>query len=162
MKPYIGTKTLLAQPMTRAAYNDYRGWELPANENGDDEGYLVEYTDSPGGNDSRHAGYISWSPKAVFERAYQLFDSIPNKLTLDDIKAKIVGDTFVRIEGTTHITCHLKLENGFVVVGTSGCIDPAVFDQEIGSKIAYDDAVDKIWQLEGYLLKERRHQAGLE
>lgn len=161
MKTYIGTKKILAQPMTRAAYNEYRGWELPANENGDDEGYLVEYTDSPSGNDSRHAGYISWSPKDVFDRAYSATDDIPNKLTIDDLKAKIVGETFTHIGDSTTIACHLKLENGFVVTGTSACIDPAIFDKDIGMSIAYDNAVDKIWMLEGYLLKERRFNAGL-
>lgn len=71
MKTYIGTKLIRATPMTRAKYNDYRGWTLPTNENGDDAGYLVEYIDGGKANDSRHAGYISWSPKAVFDRAYR-------------------------------------------------------------------------------------------
>lgn len=42
---YIGTKTVHASPMTRAAYNDYRGWKLPENENGDDAGFLVMASD---------------------------------------------------------------------------------------------------------------------
>lgn len=71
MKQYIGTKVILAAPMTRAEYNDYRGWELPADENGADEGYLVEYTDKPNQqNHPDHEGYVSWSPKEVFEGAY--------------------------------------------------------------------------------------------
>lgn len=70
-KMYWGTKQILAWSMTRQEYNDYRGWELPANECGTDEGFLVEYIDGGQSNDSRHIGYISWSPKDVFERAYQ-------------------------------------------------------------------------------------------
>ena len=69
-KTYIGTKVIHALPMTRQAYNDYRGWQLPDNEDGADDGYLVEYVDGGKANDPRHAGYISWSPKDVFERAY--------------------------------------------------------------------------------------------
>jgi len=68
---YIGTKEIFATPMNRADYNVYRGWELPADENGADEGFLVEYIDGGKANDSRHAGYISWSPAEVFERAYK-------------------------------------------------------------------------------------------
>lgn len=68
---YTGTKTVEASPMTRGVYNEYRGWTLPLNENPDDQGYLVEYTDGGKANDSRHAGYISWSPKDVFERSYK-------------------------------------------------------------------------------------------
>lgn len=71
MKQYIGTKVVLAVPMTRAEYDDYRGWQLPADEDGTDVGYLVEYTDKPNQqNHPDHAGYISWSPKEVFEGAY--------------------------------------------------------------------------------------------
>lgn len=71
MKLYNGTKTVRACPMSRLAYNQFRGWELPADENGDDEGYLVEYTDGGQANTTVYAGYVSWSPKAVFERAYR-------------------------------------------------------------------------------------------
>lgn len=70
MKTYIGTKIVNAQPMTRASYNDLRDWVLPANENGDDEGYLVEYTDGGQPNHPDFAGYVSWSPKAQFDAAY--------------------------------------------------------------------------------------------
>ena len=71
MKNYIGTKTIKAKPMTRLEYNNYRGWELPSDENGEDKGYLVEYLDSPNKNHPDHEGYISWSPKDVFEKAYK-------------------------------------------------------------------------------------------
>jgi hypothetical protein len=71
MKRYVGTKFLLATPMTRGEYNDYRGWEMPVGENQSDAGYLVEYEDGGKTNDSRHAGYISWSPADVFERTYK-------------------------------------------------------------------------------------------
>lgn len=45
MSLYIGTKLLTALPMNRAAYNSYRAWVLPTDENGADEGFLVEYVD---------------------------------------------------------------------------------------------------------------------
>jgi len=72
-KQYIGTKVISGTPMTRIQYNDYRGWVIPEDENPLDEGYLVEYEpneDSPP-NHIDHAGYISWSPKSVFEEAYK-------------------------------------------------------------------------------------------
>ena len=71
MKTYIGTKTLRAKPMGRADYNELRGWELPADENPDDEGYLVEYLDGGKPNHVDFTGYISWSPKVQFEAAYR-------------------------------------------------------------------------------------------
>lgn len=66
-----GTKQIIAWPMTRQDYNDYRGWQLPADEDGSDEGFLVEYLDGGAQNHPNHIGYISWSPKDVFERAHQ-------------------------------------------------------------------------------------------
>jgi len=71
MQKFIGTKIIQAQEMTRAEYNDYRGWELPADEDGADAGYLVEYLDGGKANHHDHAGYISWSPADVFARAYR-------------------------------------------------------------------------------------------
>ena len=71
MKSFIGTKMILARPMGRGEYNAYRGWVCPADENPEDEGFLVEYVDGGKANHPAHAGYISWSPKDVFERAYR-------------------------------------------------------------------------------------------
>jgi len=70
MQHYIGTKRILAKPMTRKEYNDFRGWQVPADENPDDAGYLVEYLDGGAANTKSYDGYVSWSPKDVFERAY--------------------------------------------------------------------------------------------
>lgn len=59
--------------------------------------------------------------------------------------------------------CVLVLENGFTVTGESACASPENFDAEIGKKIAYDNAREKIWLLEGYLLKEKlNHQIKIQ
>lgn len=70
MKTYICTKTVRAKPMTRQAYNDLRGWTMPADEDGTDAGYLVEYLDGGKANHPDYANYISWSPADVFDRGY--------------------------------------------------------------------------------------------
>lgn len=51
--------------------------------------------------------------------------------------------------------CVLVLKNGFTVTGESACASPANFDADLGRKIARTNAVNKIWPLEGYLLKQR-------
>ena len=86
MKTYIGTKVVNATPMNRLDYNVYRGWNLPENENGADEGYLVEYTDGGKPNDSRHLGYISWSPAAQFDGAYRETSGLTFGLALESLK----------------------------------------------------------------------------
>ena len=68
---HIGVKQINAKAMTRKEYNEMRGWTVPADENPDDAGYLVEYIDGGQSNHKDFAGYISWSPANVFERAYR-------------------------------------------------------------------------------------------
>lgn len=59
-KTYEGVERVRARPMNRGEYIAFRGWQLPADENPADDGYLVECM----------GDFISWSPKDVFERAY--------------------------------------------------------------------------------------------
>ena len=56
--------------------------------------------------------------------------------------------------------CILVLKNGFTVTGESACASPENFDAEIGRKIARENAKQKIWTLEGYLLKQRLFEGG--
>lgn len=51
--------------------------------------------------------------------------------------------------------CVLILRNGFTVTGESACASPENFDAEIGRKIARQNAVQKIWPLMGYALKDK-------
>ena len=51
--------------------------------------------------------------------------------------------------------CVLTLKNGFTVTGESACASPENFDAELGHKIARQNAVNKVWPLMGYALKER-------
>ena len=70
MDLFIGTKMIRAVAMNRQDYNNFRGWDLPANEDGDDAGYLVEYLDGGKPNVEGYAGYVSWSPEEQFNNAY--------------------------------------------------------------------------------------------
>ncbi|HII0107910.1 TPA: Gp49 family protein [Klebsiella variicola] len=69
-----------------------------------------------------------------------------------------VGAAWTAHKSTDLLTfCVLVLKNGFTVTGESACASPENFDPEIWRKIARDNAVNKIWMLEGYLLKQRLH-----
>jgi hypothetical protein len=54
--------------------------------------------------------------------------------------------------------CVLVLKNGFTVTGQSACASPENFNEDIGRRLAFTDAKNKIWQLEGYLLRQRLHE----
>lgn len=86
MKTYIGTKLINATPLTRGDYNAYRGWTPPANEDQTAPGYLVEYLDGGKPNDTRHAGYISWSPAEQFDNAYRETTGLPFGLAIEALK----------------------------------------------------------------------------
>lgn len=78
-----------------------------------------------------------------------------NQVTKESITAKITKVAYHQFRGTTLTVCVITVENGFTVTGESACVDPANFNQEIGESIAYDNAFEKLWALEGYLLKQR-------
>lgn len=82
----VGTKIVYASPMNREQYTSYRGWALPEDENGEDEGFLIEYTDGGEPNHPNHKGYISWSPKDQFENAYANTDEMPFEGALTFLK----------------------------------------------------------------------------
>lgn len=77
------------------------------------------------------------------------------RLTPSLIDAVIVGEDYHVFPNTTLTVCCLTLKNGFTVTGESAAASPENFDREIGKKVARENARNKIWQLEGYLLKEK-------
>jgi hypothetical protein len=83
MKKYIGIKEINAKPMNRLEYNQFRNWELPSDENGKDEGYLVEYINSSTSNTKEYKGYVSWSPKKEFEDSYKIADTFYDRLLIE-------------------------------------------------------------------------------
>lgn len=80
------------------------------------------------------------------------------RLTPVLIEAAIAGEAYHVFPGTQLTVCCLTLRNDFTVVGESACASPENFDAEIGRRIARENAKQKIWALEGYLLKERLHR----
>ena len=81
------------------------------------------------------------------------------RVTDAHIDATIAKAEYTLVPDTTLTICVLTLTNGFTVVGHQACADPAIFDADIGRRIARENAREQIWQLEGYLLKQRRHEA---
>lgn len=77
------------------------------------------------------------------------------RLTPDLIDSKIKSVDFHVFDGSCLTVCCMTLENGFTVTGESACASPENFNREIGEKISRENARNKIWMLEGYLLKER-------
>jgi hypothetical protein len=75
----------------------------------------------------------------------------PNKLTLEMIHGLIQSTDYLRFKTLT--ICVLTLKNGAMVTGESNVIDPANYDEKLGEDAALNNAVQKIWGLEGYAMK---------
>ncbi len=76
------------------------------------------------------------------------------RVTLDDVKAEIVGETFTVLPGGRVTVCELTLKNGFTVRGESAVVFIENFNAEIGRRIARENAIEKIWPLLGFRLRD--------
>lgn len=152
LQKYICHKQVHAMPMTRGDYNQYRGLQIPANEDPTDNGYLVIY----GRGTPDH--YESWSPQKQFIDGYRPY---ANSVTPDRINELMeqVEYRFERVGNTTVTACWAFLPNGFQLgYGQSACVDPNKFDQADGERWALERCQqatrNKLWELEGYRLAQ--------
>ena len=82
------------------------------------------------------------------------------RLTPAHIDSTIKDISYHRLTDVLTV-CVLTLMNGFTVTGESACASPENYNEEIGNKVAFENAREKIWALEGYLLKEKLYQKSL-
>lgn len=80
----------------------------------------------------------------------------PHRVSLESIQEKISQIEFHHPHLCPHMTvAYVQMDNGFVVIGESAPADPENFDRALGEKFAVENAIRKIWPLEGYVLCER-------
>lgn len=137
MKKYIGTKMVEAEKATR--------------ENGE-EGYRIRYSD----------GYVSWSPKEVFEKAY-LPVSINQNLRTEapsisqEMVDNFIDHTEVITMGDKTTVVRAVLKNGFEIVESSACVSAENYDEKLGEEICMEHIKNKVWFLLGFLLQTAVH-----
>ena len=137
MEKYIGTKMVEAEKATR--------------ESGE-EGYRVRYSD----------GYVSWSPKEVFEKAY-LPVSINRNLRTEapsisqEMVDNFIDHTEVITMGDKNTVVRAVLKNGFEIVESSACVSAENYDEKLGEEICMKHIKNKVWFLLGFLLQTAVH-----
>lgn len=77
-----------------------------------------------------------------------------NIMTLDVIKA-IKQEQYYTFPDTHVVVCCLSLQNGYHIIGKSYCVDPDLFDEQLSRYVARDEALNQVWTLEEYAMKER-------
>lgn len=149
MKQYIGTKLIEAEPAYRV---DGKVVTLAENKvpcgNEIEHGYKLRYAD----------GYESFSPQAVFERAYLPLE-VNGKLktAAPSISAEMVErfidhhETVTMGSKTTVVRAVLK--NGFTIVESSSCVSAENYDEKLGEEICMERIRNKVWELLGFLLQ---------
>lgn len=140
MLRYIGVKIIDAEPMSENAFN-----ELMCNDKTSlgREGYKVVYEN----------GYVSWSPKDVLEKAYlPMGHGNKNTITISMVEQFIASLEVTKLgEKTTVVKA--VLNNGFIIVESSSCVDPANYDEKIGRDVCVGRIKNKIWEFLGFMLQ---------
>lgn len=95
--------------------------------------------------------------EATTETRIQELGATAPRLTPAQIDAVIAKKEFFRLTDVLTV-CVLTLANGFTVTGESACASPENYRQEIGESVAFENARQKIWVLEGYLLKQKLYE----
>ena len=99
------------------------------------------------------------SSEASIEQQLKQQGADAPRLSPEHIDQTIVDEAYYVFPNTTVTVCCLTLKNGFNVIGKSATVSPSNFNEEIGRTVARAKAREQIWELEGYLLKERLHEA---
>lgn len=143
MDRYISFKMTKAAPMNLYEYSmNIKGVDCKEENK---EGYYVVYPD----------GYESWCPKEVFEATnMQIADNCTiSQQNVDDF----IADMKISTIGEKTTVVHATLMNGFEIIESSSCVDPANYNEILGADICKQKIKDKIWNLLGFLLQTARY-----
>ena len=91
----------------------------------------------------------------IFASSYTPAEPVVNAVTRTSIEAKIRSTTYTVLEDTNITVCNLTLTCGFNAIGMSACVATENFDKEKGERYAKEQAIEHLWELEGYLLSHK-------
>lgn len=104
---------------------------------------------------------IYWEPKEIFERHALKVEDNPKLPSGVSIGPKMVDDFIQEVHSITMgdrtTVTRIILVNGFEIIESSSCVDPANYSPEMGEQINIKHAKDKIWELLGFLLTSAFH-----
>lgn len=101
-------------------------------------------------------GRESLMSKEEFELKYQQIEEPMSPVCLEDIQDKIVRESFGS-EGNM-VVCFLSFDNGFKTSGHSFCMLDDEFDEGLGQSVAYRNATEKLWEIEGYHRMQKAYE----
>ena len=75
---------------------------------------------------------------------------MPKKISKEEIESLIQDIEYTQNGLLVIAVATIKNTNNFKVLAYSGTIDSDNFDLEKGKEVAYNNVLNKIWELEGY------------
>jgi predicted DNA-binding protein (MmcQ/YjbR family) len=76
-----------------------------------------------------------------------------NKITEQRVLDQLKYEEYKKIGKKTTI-CLLTTKSGFEIVGSSACVDLESYNKILGESIAYENAIKKLCEMEGYSLQK--------
>ena len=108
------------------------------------------------------------TPSLAITENYSGTGATAPRVSLRQMEDKIASRVFINLGDAIERTgqsasrhaflmtlCVLTMDNGYVITGQSAPASPENFDIDKGRTFAYEDAIRKLWPLEGYLLRDR-------
>ncbi|MEW4568018.1 Gp49 family protein [Tautonia sp. JC769] len=89
------------------------------------------------------------------EKLNELLAASPAERVTKEYMESRIAKTDFHCLGETVTICSITLDNGYSVRGESACVKPENYNQQIGEKIAFDNAFRQLWPLFGFLLAEK-------
>ena len=80
----------------------------------------------------------------------------PLKLSPQWIENQILTEEYL-IRGGRFMVCIIYTKGGYYVTGESAPINPAEFTEELGRKYSREEAVEKIWTIEGIIARKQHY-----
>jgi len=144
-KKYIGCEIIQAEPITLGAYNIFRGWTIPQDENPNEKGYKITYF-------IRGKAQYTYKPKSDFDRTYYQLEE-GTKITQGDLNG-FVEELRATTEpnGRSTIT-RLDTITGFNGIEVSTCVSKENYSQLMGAEIGKKKFEDKLWLALGFMLR---------
>ena len=141
LKPFMAVKMVGAGPLTRGAYDQWKGQDTPVPYKPDDDGYLVQY----------YGGYISWCPKQEFER-FNMPLSEYGSITSSDIEF-MLGQVTVETREPKTTLVEVNMLTSFIDGETSHCVRTSDYNESIGAENALSKIRDRLWGHLGFMLQ---------
>jgi hypothetical protein len=150
MKKYVRVNIVDAEPMTRGEYNRFRGWTIPADENPNNEGYIIWY------RKGKEDEYVSWCPKKDFDEVSREVEGLSFGMAIEAMKQgrKVArkgwngkSQYLTLVTEFTYVDCKGKHDAVHQTSGRAAIIFHGTFGEQVGWLASQADMLSDDWMI---------------